>query len=74
MAVTVAPYPALKSDVTIPVRASPTTSTRFPAKSNPGLKGPHLNFKVVRENSANTSATIQKRTIIFDSLQPASSK
>jgi hypothetical protein len=29
---------------------------------------------VVSENNAKTSATIQKRTMIFDSLQPASSK
>src|SRR5690242_17635955 len=34
----------------------------------------YLSFNVVSENSANTSATIQKRTMIFDSLQPASSK
>ncbi len=34
----------------------------------------YLSFKVVNENSAKTSATIQKRTMIFDSLQPASSK
>ena len=34
----------------------------------------HLNFKVVSENSANTSATIQNRTMIFDSLHPSSSK
>src|SRR5689334_7307404 len=34
----------------------------------------YLNFNVVSENSANTSATIQKRTMIFDSLQPANSK
>ena len=74
IAVTVAPYPALKSAVTIPVRPSPTTSTRFPARSIPGLNANHLNFKVVSENSANTSATIQNRTMIFDSLHPRSSK
>ena len=34
----------------------------------------YLNLSVVSENSANTSATIQKRTMIFDSLQPISSK
>ena len=34
----------------------------------------YLSFSVVSENSAKTSATIQKRTMIFDSLQPASSK
>ena len=35
---------------------------------------PYLSFSVVSEKSAKTSATIQKRTMIFDSLQPASSK
>src|SRR5260370_34682556 len=30
----------------------------------------YLNFNVVSENSAKTSATIQKRTMIFDSLHP----
>lgn len=34
----------------------------------------YLSFKVVNENSAKTSATIQNRTMIFDSLQPISSK
>jgi hypothetical protein len=34
----------------------------------------YLSFNVVSENSAKTSATIQKRTMIFDSLQPANSK
>ena len=32
------------------------------------------NNSVVNENNANTSAAIQKRTMIFDSLHPASSK
>src|SRR5690348_11988169 len=34
----------------------------------------YLSFNVVNENSAKTRATIQKRTMIFDSLQPANSK
>ncbi len=34
----------------------------------------YLNFNVVNANSANTSATIQNRTITFDSLQPSNSK
>ena len=34
----------------------------------------YLNFSVVNANSAKTSATIQKRTITFDSLQPSNSK
>jgi hypothetical protein len=34
----------------------------------------YLSFKVVNENSANSSAKIQNRTITFDSLHPASSK
>ena len=38
------------------------------------LQRVYLNFNVVSENSAKTSATIQNRTIIFDSLHPASSK
>ena len=74
VAFTFAPYPAQKSAVATPVRASPTTSTRFPSRSNPGLTSRYLNFKVVSENSANTSAAIQNRTIIFDSLQPINSK
>jgi hypothetical protein len=34
----------------------------------------YLNFKVVSANRANTSETIQKRTMIFDSDQPINSK
>ena len=34
----------------------------------------HLNFKVVSANRAKTSEAIQKRTMIFDSDQPSSSK
>ena len=34
----------------------------------------YLNFKVVNANKANTSDAIQKRTMIFDSDQPSSSK
>jgi hypothetical protein len=34
----------------------------------------YLNFSVVSENSANTSAMIQNRTMVFDSLHPPSSK
>ena len=74
VAVTRAPRAAQNSAVATPVRASPTTSTRLPASSMPGRNALHLNFSVVSENSANTSATIQNRTMIFDSLQPASSK
>ena len=74
MAVTRAPRAAQNSAVATPVRASPTTSTRLPASSIPGRTCRYLSFSVVSENSAKTSATIQKRTMIFDSLQPASSK
>src|ERR1700733_1603789 len=45
-------------------------SFQFESRSHSG----YLSFKVVSENSAKTSAKIQKRTIIFDSLQPISSK
>ena len=38
-----------------------------------GFNG-YLNLSVVNENNANTSAAIQNRTIVFDSLHPASSK
>ena len=34
----------------------------------------YRNFKVVSANKANTSETIQKRTMIFDSDQPINSK
>ncbi len=34
----------------------------------------YLNFSVVKANNAKTSDAIQKRTIIFDSDQPSSSK
>jgi len=34
----------------------------------------YRSFKVVNANSANTSDAIQKRTMIFDSDQPSSSK
>ena len=38
------------------------------------LRHRYLNFNVVRARRANTSAAIQKRTIIFDSFHPANSK
>jgi len=44
----------------------------FQFESSPHLR--YLSFKVVSENSAKTSAKIQKRTMIFDSLHPMSSK
>ena len=76
--------PRKKATVATPVRASPTTSTRFPRNSIPPgivlvnstrLQMPcYLNFSVVSANSAKTSATIQNRTMTFDSLQPSNSK
>src|SRR5208282_4716229 len=40
----------------------------------PGCGQLYLSFSVVSANSANTSDAIQKRTMIFDSDQPISSK
>jgi len=73
VAVTCAPRSAQNSAVAMPVRASPTTSTFLPASSITGFNI-YLNLRVVSENSANTNATIQNRTMVFDSLQPPSSK
>ena len=60
----------------------PTTSTRLSLSSIKFISPPfgkggesiYLSFSVVSANSANTSDAIQKRTIIFDSDQPISSK
>jgi hypothetical protein len=70
--------------VATPVRASPTTSTRFPRRSvltgtvsfpaRLDVKARYLNFSVVSAKSAKTSAAIQKRTMTFDSLHPSNSK
>ena len=61
-----------------PCARAPPPARAFPQNRTPVSPGPHsvpyLNFKVVSENSANTSARIQNRTMIFDSLQPISSK
>ena len=48
VAVTVAPYPALNNAVTSPVLARPTTRTRLPAKSNPGLNSSSPGFHLAR--------------------------
>src|SRR5690242_11606728 len=84
VAVTRAPRAAQKRAVATPVRASPTASTRFPRKSVPhdiesfrprlAPQALYLNFNVVSANNANTRASIQKRTMTFDSLHPNSSK
>ena len=73
VAVTCAPRSAQKSAVAMPVRASPTTSTFLPASSITGFTR-YLNLRVVSENNAKTSARIQNRTIVFDSLHPPNSK
>ena len=84
VAVTRAPRAAQNNAVATPVRARPITSTRLffssiAARSKSFLSCTfstvsYRNFSVVSANNAKTSATIQNRTITFDSLQPINSK
>src|SRR5205823_3575307 len=80
--VTRAPQDFKKSAEATPERPSPTTRTRLLARSikvwvtgrQQVLVVNYLSFRVVSANKANIKDAIQKRTMIFDSDQPTSSK
>src|SRR5260221_4164390 len=56
------------------LRLFPPFPPRFKLYGFDSCRNSYRNFRVVSANSANTSAAIQKRIMIFDSDQPTSSK